>query len=88
MQVNATCHFWTVKAVLPSMMANNHGHIVTIASSAGMVGTPGLADYCASKVSHSLPSQSQTGNEMRNDERLDITIRFDGSTSCVGPIRH
>ena len=39
MQVNATSHFWTVKSVLPGMMAANHGHIVTIASSAGMVGT-------------------------------------------------
>jgi len=50
MAVNATAHFWTAKACLPSMMENNHGHIVTISSSAGLCGTPGLADYCASKV--------------------------------------
>jgi hypothetical protein len=50
MAVNSTAHFWTAKACLPSMMDNNHGHIVTIASSAGLCGTPGLADYCASKV--------------------------------------
>ena len=49
MAVNIEAHFWTVKAVLPSMMAANRGHIVTIASSAGIIGVPGLGDYCASK---------------------------------------
>ncbi|XP_077990327.1 epidermal retinol dehydrogenase 2-like [Glandiceps talaboti] len=49
MQLNIMAHFWTVKAFLPSMINNNHGHIVNIASSAGIVGVAGLADYCASK---------------------------------------
>ncbi|XP_070573866.1 retinol dehydrogenase 10-B-like [Ptychodera flava] len=31
------------------MVANNHGHIVTIASLAGSIGTPGMVEYCASK---------------------------------------
>lgn len=31
------------------MMERNRGHIVTIASSAGILGLNGLADYCASK---------------------------------------
>ncbi|WAR18076.1 RDHE2-like protein [Mya arenaria] len=39
----------TVKAFLPDMMTRNHGHIVNIASSAGLIGVTGLADYCASK---------------------------------------
>jgi all-trans-retinol dehydrogenase (NAD+) len=39
----------TVKSFLPDMMSRNHGHIVNIASSAGLVGVTGLADYCASK---------------------------------------
>lgn len=47
--VNTVAHFWTVKAFLPSMLERNHGHIVTIASSAGLIGVAGLADYCASK---------------------------------------
>ena len=50
MAVNATAHFWTAKAVLPSMLANDHGHIVTISSITGMVGAVGLADYSASKA--------------------------------------
>lgn len=47
--MNTTAHFWTVKTVLPTMMARDSGHIVTIASIAGWVGVNGLADYCASK---------------------------------------
>jgi all-trans-retinol dehydrogenase (NAD+) len=34
---------------MPGMMERNHGHIVSIASSAGFIGVNGLADYCASK---------------------------------------
>ncbi|XP_010866521.2 short chain dehydrogenase/reductase family 16C, member 5a isoform X2 [Esox lucius] len=49
MEVNTMAHFWTYKAFLPAMTANNHGHLVSIASSAGLIGVNGLADYCASK---------------------------------------
>jgi all-trans-retinol dehydrogenase (NAD+) len=38
-----------LKAFLPSMLDTDHGHIVTIASSAGFFGTPYLVDYCSSK---------------------------------------
>jgi short-subunit dehydrogenase len=37
------------KAFLPAIMEKNHGHIVTIASMAGLFGNAGLCDYCASK---------------------------------------
>ncbi|XP_078718835.1 epidermal retinol dehydrogenase 2 [Lampetra fluviatilis] len=49
MDVNIMAHFWTYKAFLPAMVANDHGHLVSIASSAGLIGVNGLADYCASK---------------------------------------
>ncbi|XP_061455254.1 epidermal retinol dehydrogenase 2-like isoform X2 [Rhineura floridana] len=49
MEVNTMAHFWTVKAFVPAMIASNHGHVVTISSSAGLIGVNGLADYCASK---------------------------------------
>lgn len=47
--VNTMSLFWTAKAFVPSMIARNSGHVVTIASAAGVVGVPKLADYCASK---------------------------------------
>ncbi|KAF1494735.1 Epidermal retinol dehydrogenase 2, partial [Eudyptula minor novaehollandiae] len=49
MEVNIMAHFWTYKAFLPAMVASNHGHLVSIASSAGLTGVNGLSDYCASK---------------------------------------
>ncbi|GFT73256.1 hypothetical protein NPIL_603871 [Nephila pilipes] len=48
-EVNAMSHFWTCKAFLPDMMSENKGHIVSIASLAGLCGTVRLTDYCASK---------------------------------------
>ncbi|XP_067935511.1 epidermal retinol dehydrogenase 2-like [Watersipora subatra] len=49
MQVNTMAHFWTTKAFLPAMIERDHGHIVSMASSAGLAGMAGLTDYCASK---------------------------------------
>ncbi|XP_067887970.1 epidermal retinol dehydrogenase 2 isoform X1 [Heterodontus francisci] len=49
MEVNTLAHFWTYKAFLPAMIASNHGHLVSIASSAGLFPVNGLADYCSSK---------------------------------------
>ncbi|XP_054250677.1 epidermal retinol dehydrogenase 2 [Indicator indicator] len=49
MEVNIMAHFWTYKAFLPAMIASNHGHLVSIASAAGLVGVNRLSDYCASK---------------------------------------
>jgi all-trans-retinol dehydrogenase (NAD+) len=49
MEVNILAHFWTVKAFLPDMIRSNSGHIVTVASAGGVVGTAWLADYSASK---------------------------------------
>ncbi|MFP3090081.1 SDR family oxidoreductase [Treponema sp. TIM-1] len=49
MEVNSISHFWTCKAFLPSMIARNSGHLVTISSAAAFIGVRGLADYSASK---------------------------------------
>jgi all-trans-retinol dehydrogenase (NAD+) len=49
MNINTLSLFWTAKAFLPSMLERNRGRIVTISSAAGLIGVPGLADYCASK---------------------------------------
>ena len=48
-QVNALANFWTVRAFLPHMLEMGQGHIVTIASMAGLAGASRLVDYCASK---------------------------------------
>jgi all-trans-retinol dehydrogenase (NAD+) len=47
--VNALAPIWTTRAFLPTMSERGRGHIVTIASAAGLVGAPQLTDYAASK---------------------------------------
>jgi all-trans-retinol dehydrogenase (NAD+) len=48
-QVNTLALFWGVRALLPAMIARGRGHVVTVASAAGLGGTSRLTDYCASK---------------------------------------
>jgi all-trans-retinol dehydrogenase (NAD+) len=47
--VNTLALFWTVKAFLPAMIERRRGHLVTIASAAGLIGVPKLTDYGATK---------------------------------------
>jgi all-trans-retinol dehydrogenase (NAD+) len=47
--VNTLSLFWTCKAFLPDMVRQGVGHIVTIASAAGVIGVNRLVDYCTSK---------------------------------------
>ena len=48
-EVNSLALFWTTRVFLPKMLEQGKGHIVTIASSAGLVGVSKLTDYCSSK---------------------------------------
>ena len=48
--VNNLGIIWTAKTFLPSMVKNNHGHFLVIASQAGHSATAGIVDYSASKA--------------------------------------
>ena len=47
--MNSIAHVLLIKEFLPNMLKLNKGHIVSISSLAGLVGVPGLGDYCGSK---------------------------------------
>ena len=49
MAVNAMALFWTTQAFLPAMVERNRGHLVTLASAAGMVPLSSAVVYTASK---------------------------------------
>lgn len=51
MEIMKKCYpfLQTVKAFLPEMMEINRGHIVTVGSVAGLLGTYGCTDYSATK---------------------------------------
>ncbi|XP_063626065.1 short-chain dehydrogenase/reductase family 16C member 6 isoform X1 [Cydia splendana] len=48
-KVNILSHYWTVKAFLPEMIETGKGHIVTVGSVAGLLGTYRCTDYSATK---------------------------------------
>lgn len=47
--VNTLALYWMTKAFLPAMLERGSGHIVTIASAAGLLGVSKQTDYSASK---------------------------------------
>ncbi|XP_054158148.1 short-chain dehydrogenase/reductase family 16C member 6-like [Oppia nitens] len=83
--VNAISHFWTIKAFLPDMMTstrngnnnNNkgYGHLVSVASVAGLSGTVRLTDYCASKFA-----------AVGLDESLRLELQCDGYTGIKSTV--
>ncbi len=47
--VNVLALFWVTKSVLPEMIERGSGHVVTMASAAGLLGVSRQTDYSASK---------------------------------------
>jgi len=71
LKINTEAHIWTTRAFVPEMAATNKGHIVTLASAAGIVGTAGLTDYSASKF-----------GAFGFDEALRLEFKKKGLTGC------
>jgi len=49
-EVNTLAHFWILKAFLPEMIKQKTGHIITMASVMGFVGSAQMTDYSATKA--------------------------------------
>jgi all-trans-retinol dehydrogenase (NAD+) len=49
MEINAVAPMQVTRCLLPGMMERRSGHIVNIASAAGMMSNPRMSVYCASK---------------------------------------
>lgn len=73
-QVNTLALFWTVRAFLPSMLEQDFGHVVTIASAAGLAGAPKLADYCSSKFAAFGFDESLRLELKQQDSKVITTI--------------
>jgi len=74
MDVNTSSHFWTIKTFLPEMLKNDHGHIVTISSVAGLAGNPGMVDYCASKYATVGLTESLYMEIKRKNSKVKCTL--------------
>ncbi len=50
-EINTMSHWTTVQQFLPQMIAENKGHVVTVASLGSFLTLPHITDYCATKAS-------------------------------------
>ena len=76
-KVNAIAHFYTIKEFLPDMIEADEGHVVTIASLAGIAGSAKMTDYCASKFA-AVGLTEALRNELR-------TRKSKVRTTCINP---
>lgn len=67
--VNLESYLWCARAFVPGMAARGRGHVVWIASAAGLLGVPGMAVYSATK--HGVVGLA---------ESLRLELRRDGVT--------
>lgn len=79
LEVNTLAHLYTIREFLPDMIRLKKGHIVAIASVAGLQGAPGLGDYSASKF-----------GAVAIDECLRTELKKQGlykhiKTTCINP---
>uniref|UniRef100_A0A2K6K8B6 17beta-estradiol 17-dehydrogenase n=1 Tax=Rhinopithecus bieti TaxID=61621 RepID=A0A2K6K8B6_RHIBE len=78
-EVNILGHFWITKALLPSMIERNHGHIVTVASVCGHEVIPYLIPYCSSKF-------AAVGFHRGLTSELQALGKTGIKTSCLCPV--
>ena len=71
--VNALALYWVTKAFLPSMLRLGRGHVVTMASAAGLVGVARQTDYSASKHAAVGFMESLRAELRRDDAAISTT---------------
>jgi all-trans-retinol dehydrogenase (NAD+) len=72
--VNVLALYWVTKAFLPAMLANGEGHVVTVASAAGLIGVAKQTDYSASKHAAVGFDESLRMELRRMGSRLRTTV--------------
>ncbi|KAF8795766.1 Protein dhs-3 like protein [Argiope bruennichi] len=74
--INSLSHMWMIRQFLPRMLDRGEGHIVAIASVAGILGCSYLVDYCASKhaVIGLMAALREELHEMGREEQIQLTV--------------
>jgi all-trans-retinol dehydrogenase (NAD+) len=72
--INLTAHIWTIRAFLPEMIERGAGHLVTIASAAGIIGVSRLTDYSATKFACFGLDESLRSEFRKRRQRIHTTV--------------
>ena len=95
MSINSSALMHICKEFLPAMISNKTGHIVNIASAAGMLGNPNMSVYAASKWAVIGWSESLRLEMKEQHHKIQVTTvtpfyintgMFDGVQSKIVPI--
>jgi len=71
--INVMGIMWMTRAFLPDLIKKRRGHVINFASSAGLLGVPLLATYCASK--HAVIGFTESiEHEMSMDGLMDVRL--------------
>jgi all-trans-retinol dehydrogenase (NAD+) len=72
--VNFFAHIWTIRAFLPGMIERGSGHLVTIASAAGIIGVSRLSDYSAAKFACFGLDESLRSEFRKRRQKIHTTV--------------
>jgi NADP-dependent 3-hydroxy acid dehydrogenase YdfG len=77
-QTNVNGIFYTCKEVIPLMKKTGFGHIINIASTAGLEGYPQVSGYCGTK--HAVRGISDSLYKELREFKIKVTCVYPGST--------
>jgi 3-dehydrosphinganine reductase len=80
MAVNYFGSLYCIRAVLPLMEHQHHGHLVMVSSGAGLIGIYGYTPYCPSKFALRGLAESLRGELKRSNIRVSIVYPPDTDT--------
>jgi short-subunit dehydrogenase len=73
--------YQALEAFLPSMVENNHGHVIALSSMCGVIGLPNVVPYCASKFAvrglmEALYEELRVGDTKNNKSEIKFTTVY------------
>lgn len=73
-EINLLGTLWMIKAFVPDMVKRNDGHLVTIASAAGLLAMPGMGIYSATKFALMGLNEALRNELKNNNSKVKTTV--------------
>ena len=86
MTVNIIANLWLIKLFLPKMLELNEGHVVNIASLAGMFALRHATDYCAAKAASIHALNQLRVDHMKTEVKFTAVCPFFVNTKMIAGV--